>query len=304
MKQQRPIIKWIKIVALLLVASLVYVVYFTELGKPDFPTEDQQIAIYDQTAVPTLFVKWSHVPVVKLDWAYADQRLLKFSLNIYNLPANSVPEDWICIPQIKIDNPIPRRLTGYAMTPFYDSAGEAVQAIYEYEVDVRDHVALVIDMNLVIGPCANYGNSQETNVTPEVVPERVGVYNLNFQVPVIESMPSLELTPTYTAVTVWRDVPIFPGGIESNDYPSDYPIYNYIVENVEFDLLQEFYKDQMKAAGWELFSEDHKNKISNREFTSFYFSMSDRVVDIQILEWDTNSYHISILPYDDPVFVK
>lgn len=304
MKQQRPIIKWIKIVALLLVASLVYVVYFTELGKPDFPTEDQQIAIYDQTVVPTLFVKWSHVPVVKLDWAYADQRLLKFSLNIYNLPANSVPEDWICIPQIKIDNPIPRRLTGYAMTPFYDSAGEAVQAIYEYEVDVRDHVALVIDMNLVIGPCANYGNSQETNVTPEVVPERVGVYNLNFQVPVIESMPSLELTPTYTAVTVWRDVPIFPGGIESNDYPSDYPIYNYIVENVEFDLLQEFYKDQMKAAGWELFSEDHKNKISNREFTSFYFSMSDRVVDIQILEWDTNSYHISILPYDDPVFVK
>ena len=304
MKQRRPILKWIKIIALLLIASLVYVVYFTELGKPEFPTEDQQIALYDQTAVPTLFVKWSHVPVVKLDWAYADQRLLKFSLNIYNLPANSVPEDWICIPQIKIDNPIPRRLTGYAMTPFYDSTGEAVQAIYEYEVDARDRVALAIDLNLVIGPCANYGNFQETNVTPEVVPERVGVYHLNFQVPVIESMPSLALTPTYKAVTVWRDVPIFPGGIESNDYPSDYPIYNYIVENVEFDLLQEFYKDQMKAAGWELFSEDHKNKISNREFASFNFSMPDTVVVIQILGWDTNSYHISILAYDDPVIEK
>jgi len=291
-----------KTIALLLIAGLVYAVYFTELGKPVSPMENQQIALYDQTAIPTLFVKWSQVPTVKLDWAYADQRLLKFSLNIYNLPANSVPEDWICIPQIKIDNPVPRRLTGYAMTPFYDSTGEAFQAVYEYEIDARDCVALAIDMNLVIGPCTNYGNFQETNVTPEVVPELVGVYHLNFQVPVIESMPSLSLTPTYTAVTVWRDVPIFPGGIESNDYPSDYPIYNYIVENVGFDLLQEFYKDQMKAAGWELFSEDHKNKTSNREFAEFYFSKPNTVADIQILERNTNSYHIYIRAYDDPVF--
>ena len=301
MKKKRPVIKWIKTIALLLIAGLFYAVYFTELGKPESSTENQQIILYDQTAVPTLFVKWSQVPTIKLDWAYADQRLLKFSLNIYNLPANSIPEDWICNPQIKIDNPIPRRLTGYTMTLFYDATGEAVQVIYEYEIDARDRVALAIDMNLVIGPCANYLNFQETNVTPEVIPELVGNYYLSFQVPVIESKSSLSLTPTNTALTVWRDVPIFPGGVESNDYPADYPLYNYIVKNVEFDILQEFYKDQMLAAGWELLSENFRNEISSREFAQFYFSKPNTVVDIQILELNTNSYLVSIRAYDDPV---
>lgn len=302
MKQKGPLIKWIRNIVLLLLAGLVYVVYFTELGKPESPTENQQIGLYDQTAVPTLFVKWSKVPTVKLDWTYADQRLLKFSLIVYQLPANSIPDDWICIPRIKIDDPVPRKLSGYTMTPFHDASGEAVQVIYEYEIDARDRDTLAIDMDLVIGPCADYLNFQETNVTPEVIPELVGNYHLSFQVPVMENMSSLSLTPTYATVTAWRDVPIFPGGIESNDYyTTDYPLYNYIVENVEFDILQGFYKDQMQAAGWELFSESHENKIGNRRFAQFYFSRPNMVMVIQIYQWDTNSYHVSILAYDDPV---
>lgn len=303
MKQKRPIIKWIKIIALLLITGLLYTVYFTELGKPEFPTQNQQIGLYDQTAVPTLFVKWSNVPSVKLDWAYADQRLLKLSLNVYRLPANSVPDDWICIPRIKIDDPVPRKLSGYTMTPFHDASGEAVQVVFEYEIDARGRDTLAINMDLVIGPCTNYLNFQETNVTPEVIPELVGNYHLSFQVPVIESTSSASLTPTYTAVTVWRDVPIFPGGIESNDYyTTDYPIYNYIVENVEFDILQAFYKDQMQAAGWELFSESYENIFDNREYAQFYFSRPSMVMVVQILQWETNSYHVSILAYEDPVF--
>lgn len=303
MKQKRPIIKWIKIIALLLITGLLYTVYFTELGKPEFPTQNQQIGLYDQTAVPTLFVKWSNVPSVKLDWAYADQRLLKLSLNVYRLPANSVPDDWICIPRIKIDDPVPRKLSGYTMTPFHDASGEAVQVVFEYEIDARGRDTLAINMDLVIGPCANYLNFQETNVTPEVIPELVGNYHLSFQVPVIESTSSASLTPTYTAVTVWRDVPIFPGGIESNDYyTTDQPLYNYIVENVEFDILQAFYKGQMQAAGWELFSESREKVIGNRESAQFYFSRPSMVMVVQILQWETNSYHVSILAYEDPVF--
>lgn len=304
MKQKRHLIKWIKNIVLLLIAGLAYVVYFTELGKPEFFTDDQQIALYDQTAVPTFFVKWSKTPVVKLDWAYADQHFLKFSLKIYNLPANSIPDDWICIPRITMDNPIPRRLAGYEITPVHDTTGGAIQIIYEYEIDANGIDALTVDMDLVIGPCANYLNFQETNVTPEVVPELVGNYHLSFQVPVIESTSSLSLTPTYTAVTVWRDVPIFPGGVESNDYKAGSLLYNYIVKNVELDVLQGFYKDQMQATGWELFFESHENKISNREFTEFYFSRPDTVADIQILQWGENSYQVHILIYNDPDFEK
>jgi hypothetical protein len=274
----------IKTIGMILIASLIYAVYFTELGKPESAESDQQITIYDQTAAPTLFVKWQTVPTVELDWAYANQNLLKFSLKIYDLGPNIDPADWICNPEIAMDKPVPRRLSGYQMRTVYDSLGESIQATYEYEINASSHDSLTLDMDITIGPCADYLNAQESNVTPSYIPELVGNYHLHFQVPVRISTPSssLSLTPTSTETVVWRDMPIFPASIESNDTTADQPVYHYIIENADIDVVQRFYKSQMKSNGWELLGVADSSGDRGQKAHTLWFAKDQDVVTIDI----------------------
>jgi hypothetical protein len=239
---------------MIFIAGLIYAVYFTELGKPLSSESERQIRLYEQTASPTLFVQWQQVPSVALAWAYASQDHLKFAIVIHGLERNWDLADWVCNPYMTVDPPIPRGFHTGQVGTIYDDLGEAVQGIYQYEIDASGYDSLAIGLNITIGPCADYFNFQQSNVTPEVIPELVGNYHLSFQVPVRTTAPSpsLSLTPAGTAMATWRDVPIFPGGIESNDSTADQSIYHYVVENATVDDLQRFYRDQMKANGWEL----------------------------------------------------
>lgn len=280
---------------MILIASLIYAVYFTELGKPESSESDQQITMYDQTAAPTLFVKWQTVPTVKLDWAYANQNLLKFSLKIYDLGPNIDPADWICNPYIKMDKPVPRRLSGYQMRTVHDTLGESIQATYEYEINASGYDSLAIDMDITIGPCADYLNFQETNVTPSVMPELVGNYHLRFQVPVRISTPSssLSLTPTSMETGAWRDMPIFPGGIESNDTTADQPVYHYIIENTDIDAVQRFYKSQMKSEGWELLGVADLSGADSGKAHTLWFAKDQDIVTIDVFVKE-NGTHVML----------
>ncbi|HEX6270241.1 MAG TPA: hypothetical protein VFZ43_08405 [Anaerolineales bacterium] len=297
MKNKRKIIsKWITAIVLVPIASLIYAVYFTELGKPLETSEsDQQITKYEQTAVPTLFAQWRPVPTVALAWAHANQSLLKFAIVIQGLEANWYPADWVCNPYITMDPLVPRRLSGYQMGTIYDSSGEAVQAIYEYEIDAGGYDLLAIEMDIVIGPCADYLNFQQSNMTPENIPELVGNYHLSFQVPVRVSMPSTSLssTPASTTVAAWRGFPIFPGGIESNDTTVDCPFYHYIIENADAETVQRFYQKEMEAAGWEFLGTANLDVRGIEKNYQLWFAKDEDAVTVDVFE-KKNITHVMI----------
>ena len=291
----KPRLKWTRTIVIVLFASLVYAVYFTDLGKPESPESEKSITTYGQTAIPTIFVQWSPVPIIELDWAYANQDLLKFAIIIHNLEPNIDPVDWICSPHITMDKPVPRRLSRYEMNPVYDASGAAVRATYEYEINAIGYDSLAIDMDIIIGPCANYLNFQETNVTPFIIPELVGNYHLSFQVPVKLGTPnpSLSLTPTHMAMETWRGLPIFPGSIETNDLTADYPVYQYIIENVDINTVQDFYENQMQTAGWELLGIADTSVTNTGEAYSLWFAKDQDVVTIGVFMKE-NTTHVLI----------
>jgi hypothetical protein len=185
MKNKKPISKWIKATVIVLIVSLIYAVYFTELGKPQSSESEKGITTYDQTALPTIFTESSKAPTVDLDWAYATRDTLKIAISVHGLESDLNPSDLICNPHFTIDKPVPRRLSGYEMKPVYDSLGESIQVIYEYEINASDYDLLAIEMDTTIGPCADYLNFSDTNVTPSSpLPELIANYHLSFQVPV------------------------------------------------------------------------------------------------------------------------
>ena len=183
-----------------------------------------------------------------------------------------------------MDKPVARRLTGYEIVPIHDVSGEAIQIIYEYETDSGNYDSLTVDMDLTIGPCTDYWNAQESNVIPSVIPELVGNYHFSFQVPVKISTPSaiLSLTLRSTAMDRWRDLPIFPGGIETNDTATDYPIYHYIIENADIDSVQRFYKSQMQVIGWELLNVGDMSGADIGKAYALWFTKDQDIVIIDV----------------------
>jgi hypothetical protein len=288
-----PLFKWIKAITIVLLGSLIYAVYFTELGKPETFESDQQISMYHLTAAPTLFVQWYIVPTVELDWAMASQNLLKFSILVHDLETTIDPADWICNPHITMDPPVPRRFRGYEMGVVYGESGEFIRAIYEYEIDASDRKSLAIDLDITIGPCADYLNFSESNVTAEVIPELVGNYHLSFQVPVKNDLPSLSSTPAGMSMETWRDIPIFPGGIESNDNLADLPVYHYIIEETGIDIVLGFYEDQMLAAGWESLGMGNIKTGDIEESYALWFAKEKVMATVNIFE-KNNMTHVDI----------
>lgn len=249
---KKPVSRWIKAILVLFVTGLFYAVYFTELGRPESSESPKNITTYNKTALPTIFVKETQVPSVELDWAYANEDLLKFAIKIRGLEINHL-SDWICDPYITIDNPIQYQLRRRSLEPIYDASGKFIQAAYEYEVNIRNYDSLKIDLDLTIGPCGEHFNFQETNVTPLALPKLIGNYHLSFQVPVKISTPSafLTLTPQSTAVAVWEDIPVYPGAWEVTD---DLPGYHYSVSNIDPHTLMLYYRNEMRDTNWELLS--------------------------------------------------
>jgi len=273
--KNKPIFKWIKAIGIVLFASLIYAVYFTDLGKPPIKIK-QPITFYDQTAVPTLFVESSQAPTVKLDWAYANQKLLKFVISIHGMGINKNPSDWICDPYIRIIGPIQPRLSGGGITPIYDTSGESVQATYEYEINADNYESLTVDLDLTIGPCADYLNFQESNVTPTFIP-LIANYHLSFQVPIQISAPST--LAQSTAVDGWNGIPIYPGAYQLNEEET---FYIYTVQDTP-ENIEAFYNDKMASEGWTKFDKSNVT-IDNRQEVSLSFSKANQIVTISILK--------------------
>jgi hypothetical protein len=243
--------RWIKAVVVLFVICLFYAVYFTELGRPESSESPKNITTYDRTAIPTIFVKETQVPSVELDWAYANQDLLKFAIKIRGLETTDNLGEWICDPYITLDEPIQYQLRSSSLGPVYDASGEFIQAVYEYEVNAADYDSLKVDLDLTIGPCGEQFNFQENNITPLAITNLIGNYHLTFQVPVKISTPSplLTLTPQSTAMSAWEDIPVYPGALEVED---DTIGDHYSVDKINPHTVMLYYRNEMRNTNWEL----------------------------------------------------
>ena len=145
------------------------------------------VITYNATAIPTIFAKsMQTVPTVKLNWAYADPQLLKINITVTGLDANVNVEDFICDPYIVTKEAIQYSSPGREdVKHLTDQPGSPLEITYMYGLKAPiQYKTLDIDMVVTLGPCADYLNFQETNVTPTAIPDLIGNYNFNFQVPV------------------------------------------------------------------------------------------------------------------------
>ena len=250
---KKPISKWIKAIVVLLIAGLFYAVYFTELGRPESSESSKNITIYNKTAIPTIFVKETQVPSVEMDWAYANEDLLKFAVKIRGLETKENLSDWICDPYITIEEPIQYQLRSGSLGPVYDAVGQFIRATYEYEVNAGDYDSLKVNLDLTIGPCGEQFNFQENNITPLAVTNLIGNYHLSFRVPVKISTPSPSptLTPQSTAMATWGGIPVYPGALEVKD---DTAGYHYGIDKINPHTVMLYYRNEMRNTNWKLLS--------------------------------------------------
>lgn len=181
MTSKETVMKWVRRVGILLLVALLYLVYFTDLGSLQQVDNPQRITTYHQLAHPTLFVELRKAPRVKLDWVYADRNTMTLALNIRGLSTEAELSNWICDPYITTNKPIKPWLSRRDLMRSADNEGEYIQATYQYKIAAQQINSFTVDLDLTIGPCADYRNFQETNVIPTAV-HLVGNYHLNFQV--------------------------------------------------------------------------------------------------------------------------
>jgi len=156
------------------------------LAQPTQTQTAKETTSYNVTAAPTIFAKHPQtIPSVKLNWAYANQQLLKIDITLTGLDANANIEELICDPFLVTKEPIQYSPPGRDVKHLSDQPGNALELTYEYNLNPSiQYKSLDIDMDVTIGPCANSLNFQESNVTPSVIPDLIGNYHFSFQVPV------------------------------------------------------------------------------------------------------------------------
>lgn len=119
--------------------------------------------------------------------AYANPNLLRLNLGISDLERVANPDDLeniVCDPYINPDEPVSLTLN-YREAQIPSQVGEPIEITYEYYIDATEYGSLTLNLDLTIGPCANYLNFQETNVTrSSPLPDLLANYHLQFQVPV------------------------------------------------------------------------------------------------------------------------
>ena len=267
---KRSPFRWLAAISLLLVSGLCYAVYFTELGKPEPTESSKSITLYNKTAAPTIFIPLTQIPTVEMDWAYATDTSLKIALKIRGLDINGDASDWICDPYLVIDKPVQYQLHTRQFGLVFDTAGKFTRAMYGYEIDAGDYTSLKAELDLTIGPCGEYFNFPEANITPTVMPKLIGNYHLAFQVPIEVSTSSASetVTPASTAPARWNDIPIYPGALEFSD---DRPGYHYTVDTADPYTLMTYYRREMSGSGWDLVSiEDVRGVTLHPGYTLLY----------------------------------
>ncbi len=82
------------------------------------------------------------------------------------------------------------------------------------------------------------------------------------------------------------------------DLPPGYEVYSYEART-DLKTLLDFYKESMPRGGWELF-EEAETKIGNRKGITLLFSKEGTIAQLEIIQWTTASWLVSVNFYDDP----
>jgi hypothetical protein len=106
--------------------------------------------------------------------------------------------------------------------------------------------------------------------------------------------PELKNIPLYPGSATWSEG--IPGASQQVE---KFKSYSYIANVFKYETLMEFYEDEMSKPEWELLytSEDRKIKTAD-----LMYAKAKTVAQIQIISWTANSYLVTVVLYDDPVF--
>ena len=198
---------------------------FERTAEPTiFPTPPWQLGVYSDIA------QTSNGITVTLNWAYADESRMAIQLTIDGLkvPEGVDLEELICKPYITSDEGVSRRLYKGGPEILEDKPGKPIILAYVYEqaVDTNLHKYLNLNLDLTLGPCADYLNFDEVylNKPMPTPPPLIGNYHLRFQVPVYDGMSiapeqtvdanglsmrleTITLSPSHTNVLLCYDLP-------------------------------------------------------------------------------------------------
>ena len=111
-----------------------------------------------------------------------------------------------------------------------------------------------------------------------------------------EIHPELMDIPVYSEATGW-----VYGIPQLKYYPDNRAVYSHIARSSRSKPIVEFYKEIMSENEWELFMEGGLPNVNDIESIGLYFSKPSKVADINIMEWTTGYYLVSITFYDDPI---
>lgn len=176
----------ILILLVLVSFGVIYGIYMPRLRSAPTQEVSGQNELYNQTAIPTIFAPTQSPPIVILNSAYANSNLLRlnFTISKLELVANADDlENVICNPYINPDEPVSLTFN-YREAEIPSLAGEPILLTYEYNMDAKEYKSLTLALDLVIGPCADYLNAQEINVTTSPLSDLIASYHLSFQVQV------------------------------------------------------------------------------------------------------------------------
>jgi hypothetical protein len=209
---------------------------FERTAEPTiFPTPPWQLGIYNGIA------QTSNGITVTLNWAYADESRMAIQLTIDGLEVSEGVdlEELICKPYITSDEGISRWLYKGGPKILENKPGKPILLTYVYEqaVDTHQYKYLNLDLDLTLGPCADYLNFDEVylNKPMPTPPPLIGNYHLRFRVPVYEGMTiapeqtidanglsmrleTITLSPSYTNVLLCYDPPDSNLAPEENDW--------------------------------------------------------------------------------------
>jgi hypothetical protein len=132
---------------------------------------------------------------VTLDWAYADEARMAYQLTISGLtiPKGMRSSDIICPPYLSDDEGINYNHglgLGGGGVILDDQPGKPIvvgkDLIQMIDASKFDYLHLHLD--LTIGPCSPYKNASETNISKLPTIPVIGIYHIDFQVPVYKGI--------------------------------------------------------------------------------------------------------------------
>jgi len=91
-------------------------------------------------------------------------------------------------------------------------------------------------------------------------------------------------TVVLSHVDIPAEVPIYPSAIEQEPFDPITDLYS--VDNAEIHAVADFYKDEMKALGWDLLGYQNDKAATIGRFRSFLFDNGEVILKITVFAKD------------------